>query len=437
MIPTRLTLMLGLLPLLTLLAGRGSEQSVAVAWMLWSLILGCWLVDAGLASRLKRRLEISRRRPAQLYVDQPHQVEWTVENRAPETVTLKLRDLPPESGSAVPRILDMKISGRTRVTEHYVLRVSERGSLMFGDAVCRLRGPLRLAWRQFRVNAAEDIRSLPHLANWKAAQIVARQALVRQIGSHRYRWRGAGVIFESLREYSPEDDIRWIDWKATARAQRPISRNYEVERHQNILLLVDSSRMMTTYCGKRTKFDAVLEAAVLLTQAALGLGDAVGLLLFSDHVETYLMPRRDQKQSTLVTDSLYAQYPKLVEPDFETALTLVSQRVRRRSLLILFTDVTIIEAAQRMLRYVQTVGRRHVCLVVTIADEQLQQMELMEPSTAEDLYRVGVASQLMLERAKLLEQVRRSGAEVLDSPADQVASRTIQRYLELKRRLRL
>jgi uncharacterized protein (DUF58 family) len=115
----------------------------------------------------------------------------------------------------------------------------------------------------------------------------------------------------------------------------------------------------------------------------------------------------------------------------------VSQRIRRRSLLILFTDLTVLEAAQRMLAYVQMISRRHLCLVVTIADESVQRQELIEPRTADDLYRVGVASQLMLERAELLERLRRSGAEIVDSPADQVAPRTIERYLQLKRKMRI
>lgn len=437
MIPTRRLIVLGSMSLLLVLVGRGAPWSVALAWFLLGLTGVAGIFDTVFAARQSKNLEFRRRPTVQLYVDQWQPVEWTIENRDLGPALVQLRDQTPESGTADPDRLEALLPARSRKTVVYRLRVSQRGFLTFGNAICRIRGPLGLTWRQFHVAAAQPIRSMPHLANWRAAQLVARKALMRQAGSHRYRWRGAGTLFESLRDYSPEDDIRWLDWKATARTQRPITRNYEVERHQTVMLLVDSSRMMTTYCGLRTKFDAVLEAAVLLTRAALDQGDALGLVLFSDKVDAYVAPRRDRMQNTVVMETLFARYPRLVEADFETVLTVVSQRIRRRSLLILFTDLTVLEAAQRMLAYVQMISRRHLCLVVTIADESVQQQELIVPRTADDLYRVGVASQLMLERAELLERLRRSGAEIVDSPADQVAPRTIERYLQLKRKMRI
>jgi uncharacterized protein (DUF58 family) len=260
---------------------------------------------------------------------------------------------------------------------------------------------------------------------------------MRQAGSHRYRWRGSGTLFESLREYSTQDDIRWVDWKATARQGRPISRNFEADYHQQVVLLVDASRAMTTYCGHRTKFDAVLEAAVLVARAALDQGDALGLVVFADQVDVYLHPRRERAQLTAAMEALYGKQPRLVEPNFEAALTRAAQGSPRRSLIILFTDVTVVEAARRMLPYLRALTPRHLPLVVTIADETLERLELTDPRTAEDFYRLGVANELMFERTVLLEELRRSGAEVLDSPADQVAARAIERYLDLKRRLRL
>lgn len=437
MIPTQRLLLLGATSLLVILVGQGALWSVQIAWVILAAVLAAGIVDVVMASARIRKVELRRESPPQLYVDQPQPVHWKIENREIEEISLEFRDRLPESGTAEPDRLAVRIPGRSRVTAIYQLRLTQRGPLEFGDATCRIRGPLGLCWRQFRVPAREPVRSLPHLGNRKAAELAASTAIVRQGGSHRYRWRGAGTVFESLRDYSPEDDIRWLDWKATARRQVPITRNYEVERHQNVMLLVDGSRMMTTYCGMRTKYDTVLEAAVLLTRAALDQGDAVGLALFADRIDAYLAPRRDKAQNTRVMEAVYAQYPRLVEADFETVLTTVSQRIRRRSLVVLFTDLTVIEAARRMLAYVQMLNRRHLCLVVTIADESLQSQELVEPWTADELYQVGVASQLMLERAELLERLRRSGAEIVDTPADQIAVRTIERYLELKRKLRM
>jgi uncharacterized protein (DUF58 family) len=422
--------------LLIVLVGRGAAWSTEAGWIVFGLVAFAFVLDGVLAS-VRPQLTLQRHTPPQLHVDEPHTIEWGIENRSPFAVRLRLRDQWPRGSHGEPRELEGTVAPRSRLVLAYQLVATRRGDGTFGNLVYRVQGPLGLAWSQKEWPAAAPIRVLPQLANWKTAELAVRQALVRQAGSHRYRWRGAGTQFESLREYSPEDDIRWVEWKATARAGRPISRNYEVERHQQVMLLVDAGRMMTTYCGRRTKFDAVLEAAVLAARAVVDQGDSLGMVVFSDRVDTYLHPRRDRTQVRAVMNALYDRHPRLVESDYESALTFTAVRTQRRSLVILFTDVTVIEAAQRMLLYLRRLAPRHLPLVVTIADETVEELEVKEPQSADDLYRVAVANQLMLDRAQLLRQLRSAGAEVLDTHADRIATQTIERYFELKRRLRL
>jgi uncharacterized protein (DUF58 family) len=435
-IPARRLLWWAGVPLVVILGGRGEPGAVVAAWVLMGSIVALFVIDGFLAGT-RPRVRLHRETPAQLHVDQPDRVSWIVENQSAFPLTLELADRAPIGAHAAPDILKMSVPARSRTTFHYELIPRERGVTAFGDLDYRIRGPLGLAWLQKRLPARLELRCLPHLANAKAAELAERRALLRQAGSHRYRWRGAGTAFESLREYSSQDDIRWVDWKATARLSRPITRNFEVERHQQVVILVDASRALTTFCGQRTKFDAMLEAAILVARAALGQGDGLGLIVFADQIDAYLHPRRERVQLKAVIDSLYGKQPRLVEPNFELALTLAAKRNVRRSLMILLTDVTVIEAARRMMGYLRILTPRHLPLVVTIADETLEQNELVEPRTAEEFYRVGVATELIFERTVLLEELRRSGVEVLDSRADQVAARAIERYLELKRRMRL
>lgn len=435
-IPSRRFLGLAAVPLLILLGGRGMHGAVVAAWTVLGAVFLAFLIDGFLGHRVAR-LRLSRAAPDRLYVDQPDRVSWVVENPDDVPRTLQLADQFPQDARAVPLSLEVVVPPRSRASAHYELTPSRRGVVAFGDLNYRLLGPLKLAWAQKRLPARHDLRCLPNLANSRAAELAERRALLRQAGSHRYRWRGAGTAFESLREYSTQDDIRWVDWKASARQGRPISRNFEVERHQQIVLLVDASRALTTYCGHRTKFDAMLEAAILVSRAALNQGDSLGLMVFSDRIETYLHPRREQAQLKAVIENLYDRQPRLVEPNFELALTLAARRHSRRTFFILLSDVTVIEAARRMQVYLRILSPRHLPLLVTIADETLEHNELRNPGTVKDLYRLGVASELMYERTLLLKELTQSGVEVLDSRADQVAARAIERYLDLKRRSRL
>jgi uncharacterized protein (DUF58 family) len=435
-IPTRRLLWLQAGSLAVILGGQGTPRAILAAWIWTGALLAAFLID-GIVARARSNYRLERRSPGQLHIDQPVRISWIVENRGELPLLLQLSDRVPDESDAEPSTLDVNVPPRSRTSFTYELIPSRRGMVAFGDLDYRIRGPLGLAWVQKRYPARLEIRCLPHLANAKAAELAERRALLRQAGSHRYRWRGAGTSIESLREYSFQDDVRWVDWKATARLGRPISRNFEVERHQQVVLLIDASRALTTFCGHRTKFDAMLEAAILVARAAVDQGDGLGLVVFADQVDVYLHPRRERAQLTAVMENLYAREPRLVEPNYESALTLAAKRNQRRTLFILLTDITVTESARRMLLYLRVLSPRHLPLVVTIADETIEQNELLEPHTAEQFYRVGVATELMYERTVLLEELRRSGVEVLDSRADQVASRTIERYLDLKRRLRL
>ncbi len=435
-VPTRRFYWLAIAPLLVILAGKGDPSALRVAWIVMGVAAAGLALD-GLFAHLRAQPVFERIAPNRLFLDQPEKIAWIVVNSSNSALKLVLADSVPESCRAEPSTFRLEAPPRSRQEIHYDLVAHERGEAEFGDLAYRIQGPIGLAWAQKRSPAPLSLFCLPYLAGAKAAELAERRALLRQAGSHRYRFRGAGTSFESLREYSPQDDIRWVDWKATARLSRPISRNFEIERHQQVLILVDSSRAMTTYCGRRTKFDAMLEAAILVARSALSQGDGLGLLAFSDQVENYLHPRREAVQLKAVIESLHARQPRLVEPNYEAALTLAAKRNLKRTLVILLTDLTVTEAARRMLLYLRLLYPRHLPLVVTIADETIEQEELAIPRTALDFYRLGVACELSYERALLMEQLRRSGVEVLESRADQVAIRTIERYLDLKRRLRL
>lgn len=435
-IPTRRTMLLGFVPLVLIAISGGRPAVIEVAWASLLIIVVAWLID-GKRAVTSQRLLLQRNAPTQIHIDQSHPIEWTAENRTERAVVVELCDRLPAGCSTDKRMVSATIAPNTRTRLLYHLVPSQRGNLEFGDLYFRVQGRLGLAWKLQRLSAKQAVRCYPHLGNWTAAELATREALVRQSGSHRYRWRGTGTVFESLRDYSTEDDFRWIDWKATARARRPIARNYETERHQQVMLLIDASRMMSTYCGHRTKFDTALEAVVLAAHAALDQGDSVGMLVFSDKIHAYLHPRRERRQVGAIMNSLYALGPSLVEPDFETAITLAATRNRRRTLMLLFTDVTVIESSRRMTAYVRSLIPRHLPLVVTISDETVEKLESQEPRSTEEFYQLGVANELLQQRDELLELLRASGAAVLDSPADQIATQTIKTYLDLKRRSRL
>ena len=427
---------LAAVPLVVVLNGRGTPGAIETAWILMGVIIAAFLAD-GFIIRTQARLRLDREAPAQLYVEQPNRIGWVVENPNAFPLQLVLSDRVPAGATADPHVLELKVAAA--LSHDLGVRAGSHGARHGRLRRSRLpsswaSGPCLVA-TEAAGPAGGSLSSTPRQRQGgRAGGAACTSAPGGKPPLPLARCRH-GVRITA--EYSSQDDIRWVDWKATARLSRPISRNYEVERHQQVVLLVDSSRALSTFCGHRTKFDAMLEAAILVARAALGQGDGLGLVAFSDQVDAYLHPRRERAQLKAVLEHLYAKLPRLVEPNYEAALTLAAKRNSRRTLFILFTDITVTEAARRMLVYLRVLTPRHLPLVVTIADETIEQNELLEPRTPQELYRVGVATELMYERTLLLEELRRSGVEVLDCRADQVAARAIERYLELKRRLRL
>jgi uncharacterized protein (DUF58 family) len=251
---------------------------------------------------------------------------------------------------------------------------------------------------------------------------------------HSLRRRGEGRTFESLRDYVQGDDTRHMDWKATARRGRPIVREYEVERHQNVLLMLDAGRMMTATVGSLTKLDCAVNAAMLVTHAAVTHGDKVGLLVFAEEVLAYLPPRAGKQQVGRVLEALYRIQPSLIEPDYGSAFRYLATRRLQRALILVFTDLVDARASARLLRHVAALMPHHLALLTAIADPALERYAREAPAAVGTVYRQAVARDLLEDRAEALKSVTARGGLALDVPPEGLNLAVVNRYLEVKRR---
>jgi uncharacterized protein (DUF58 family) len=265
-------------------------------------------------------------------------------------------------------------------------------------------------------------------------ELLGRRSHLLRTGLHSLRRRGEGRTFESLRDYVRGDDTRHMDWKATARRSKPIVREYEVERHQNVLLMLDAGRMMTAQVGNLTKLDAAVNAALLVTHAAVTHGDKVGLLVFGEDVLAYLPPRAGRTQIGRVLESLYGVQPSLVEPDYGGAFRYLAARRLQRALILVFTDLVDARASARLLRHVSALMPHHLALLVAIADPTLERYAQAVPATIGSVYRQAVARDLLQDRAEALRGITARGGLALDVPPEALNIAVVNRYLEVKRR---
>ena len=404
------------------------------------LAAGLLLVAFGLAvidyraTPEPRRLSVERVAQPQLSIGVGNPVTLRLRNTLSRPLRATVRDSVPPSFDVDRRTARLVIGPDAVGEVRYAARPRHRGTFRFGDVSLRVRGPLDLVERQGHVAAGAPADVYPNLQEIRRYEVTLRRGLAYDAGQRRARLPGAGSVFERLREYLPDDDPRWISWTATARRGRPISVEYETERQQRILILLDAGRMMSSTLGRLTKLDHAVNTALMLSYVAIAKGDEVGLLGFADTVRTYLPPRRGRMQFLRLTEELRRLEVTMTEPDYQSAFEFLRAKTARRAFVIVFTDLVDQDASRGLVNAITRLAGNNLVLCCLLQDPQLLETALREPRSSTELYERVVASDVRDARLRALGVLRQRGVHSLDVPAERLSVAAIQRYLELKRR---
>jgi uncharacterized protein (DUF58 family) len=397
------------------------------------LLLGALVIaDFFLAvSADKIRVERPVRYP--LVVDRPNTIELEIANVSGRGLSLIVLDDVPEACFAekLPAHLTVQPGSGTKIT--YRLTPLDRGNGEFGDIQFWFRGPLGLVWKRGESHTTAIVKLYPGLALIEKH----RMKVWRDSSDHLVRalkHKGHGTEFDSLREYVVGDDPRLINWAASARKAKLIVRQNRIERSQTVFLVLDAGRMMTARVQGKTKFHHGLNAALLLAYGALELGDMVGMMVVGRTVMSFLPPSKAPGHFGRILDSTYALEPRMEEPRFYRALSDISVKLRRRSLVVIFTDLIDERASEGLKRYSLGLLPRHLPLVVAMSDSEVVRVANEPPRTKQELYQQAVASEALERRERLLARLGSVGVLVLDSAPDQISSSVLDRYLDIKGR---
>ena len=319
----------------------------------------------------------------------------------------------------------------------YTVTPVARGDVILGPATVRVTGPWGLGWRQTTVAAQRPARVDPNLAAIDVYEALARRGQLAELGLRTMRLRTEGSEFERVREAFPDDPLRAINWRATARTGRLMASELIPERAQPLVICLDHGRLMGIGAGELTKLDHAINAALLLVHVALRAGDRAGMLAFSDTVTDTLPPRAGTAQLRRFLDATRPIQPGETEADYDDALAFFSRWQTRRSLVVIFTDVLDPDQGRALIRQCVRLRRRHLPLVVTVRDPALDDAANTVPRTGNDAYARAVAGGLIADRDDTLRMLRSSGVETIDADARTLSPRLVNRYLDLKRRARL
>lgn len=431
LVPTRKLLILvafGLIP-----AALGTFVPGLFPLALVYYIACCALMAGSYAFGVRpNQIEIRRQVSPRLSLGEREPVALLIRNFSQARVGFTVSDTPPTGFEVEGLPLSVELGPGRETTVTYHVTPSARGRFEFGELYVRMEHAPGLAARQFQVKAPEEVRIYPDLEDVARYELMARRSRLEEFGIHRSRLVGRGTEFERIRDYTPDDEYRQIDWKATARRNRPMTRVYEVERSQNIFIVLDAGRMMAGRVGKLAKLDYAINAALMLAHVALKAGDRVGLMIVSDDVDAYLPLGKSPGHFKQCLELLYGVEARLCHVDYRGALEQIATRCKRRSLVVFFTDLMDEDTSAELVTYMRLLRPVHLPLCVTLQDNEVVAAARRPCETAEQMFERTVAIDLLNERRRVLDSLHRLGATVLDSPPQELSVQVVNRYLELK-----
>ncbi len=329
------------------------------------------------------------------------------------------------------------MEGETETKIACPVQAPVRGTYCFAGHYMRVASPRRLLQAQ-RTDADErTCRVLPDIRRVREYLISKR---VCDMGAPRVRTtslRGIGSDFESLRDYEQGDEIRRIDWKATAKHNRLISRNYEIEPDRNVMILVDRGRLMGAQAGEGTKLDAAVDAALMVAAVALDSGDRCGLMTFDRDVAAYETPRAGLSHLPRLVDALTEVQPVLEETHFLRAFAQLQKRLGKRSLILVLSDVIDTDVSRSMMEALLTLNKRHLVVLAALRTPAIQDVITGPSENNLAPFEKAVAYRLHRERKEVIVRLQKGGANVLDVHPEELTVPLVNKYVEIREQNRL
>lgn len=405
-------------------------------WSVWAacatLLVAAIAIDALLIPR-RRSLVLEVASPPALQIGEAGALDLRLSTRG-------RRRLVPvsalaELGDVFERQPESELSRTADLASASIPLVARRRGMGQVAAVwLRLRGPLGLIEKHIRHEDGRSVAVLPDLRPVRSAALRAANRHETATGARTMRYIGEGSDFAALRDYVPGLDHRAISWRASARHHQLLCREFHAERDQNVVLAIDTGRLMSEPLDGMPRLDHAINAGLLLAWSCLKTGDRVGLFSFGSRPTSFRAPVAGLRSFHEIQGWAAGLDYGLDEANYTLALSYLSERLRRRSLVVLITDFVDVVAARLMIENVTKLVSRHLVLFVTLTDPAPRRLLGADPHAIGDVHRAVVAGQFMRERETVLSRLRRLGAHCIDSEPGELQHEVVQRYLWIKRR---
>jgi uncharacterized protein (DUF58 family) len=352
-------------------------------------------------------------------------------------LAVEVHDATPPSMGREPRRHRVTVAPRGWGALPGTLLPSRRGRFAIGPITIRTSGPLGLAGRQAKVTLVDEVKVYPSLRGRAEVELRFRRAQLLQSGLRATAYRGGSDEFDSLREYRSDDEFRRINWKATARSPRPIANEFREEHNQQVVMLLDASRATAGQVAGVSRLEHSLDAAIAVADLAARVGDHVGALAFGRDVRAFVEPRGGPSQPPRILHLLFDLEAGLHAANYPQAFAALLARHRRRAWLVLFTDLSEETVLEPLLRAIPVLLSRHLLVVASVRDPEVEALATAVPWTSEDAYERASAAGFVTWRERAAARIRALGATVIDAQPGTLAAAVADEYLQIKSRGRL
>jgi len=368
---------------------------------------------------------------------QKHRVILTVSNHGRREHVVWVRDGLPQQFEPLPEQFTLRMKGRSRITTHYEFKAERRGAFRLDTVYLRVRSYLGLWQRHLNYPIATVIHVYPDMKQLSEYAVLARTNRLSLLGVRRTRKVGQDNEFERLRDYTQDDNYKHIDWRSTARRNKLTVKDFQTSQSQRLLFLMDCGRMMSNRSQGLSLLDHSLNAMLMLSHVALKQGDSVGLVCFSSQIHSFVPPRGGMNQMNQLLHASFDRFPQLVESRYDQAFVYLSSHCRKRSLVILVTNLIDEVNSHQVQQYLSTLVGRHLPLGVMLRDHRLFDAadRPRDPHGGEgQRFRAAAAADILTWRHQVLTDLTHKGVLALDVFPEDMTAPLVNQYLEIKAR---
>lgn len=397
-------------------------------------IFGLTLIDIIIVYSVRNGIEVTRTLPERLSNGDENKVGLALKSNYGFTIHTSIIEELPYQLQERNFVLQQKLSPREEKKMHYRVIPKKRGVYNFGKINVYMSSPLQLATKKYTLGEERDIKCYPSFLKLREFNIKAFSNTITPTGSRKIRRIGHSLEFEQIKEYVSGDDIRTLNWKATAKRNQLMVNQYVEEKSQPVYSIIDKGRAMQMHFNNISLLDYAVNATLAISSVVLRKQDKAGMLTFAKELEDLIVAEQRNSQMNMISEALYAIKTDFAESDFSLLYATVKRKITNRSLLILYTNFDTMDALHRQLPYLRALAKNHLLLVVFFENTELEPMVTVKARTLQEVYDKLIAEKFMYDKKQIVNELKKYGIPSVLTKPENLTGDTINKYLELKSR---